>query len=85
MAVCNAIECYLDQLPPESEIILTSMTDAGKKGICIECQNLSVDNKELCKILENSTTWQDLKEIMAAIDGDVEHLESKPGLMLFFT
>ena len=84
MAVCTGIECYLDQLPPDSEIILTSTTDDGKKGIRIECRNVSGDTQEICQKLEASDTWQVLKEIMTAINGEVKHLESQPGLMLFF-
>lgn len=84
MAVCTGIECCLNQMPPESEITLTSRAEDGKKGVRIDCQNVRTDARQFCQALENSDTWKNLQEIMSAIAGNVKCLDQNPGLILLF-
>jgi len=84
MAVYNGIECLLNQLPAESEISLASSNEAGEKGIRIDCKNIKTDGQQLFQAMEDSESWNNLKEILSAINGDVRRLERNPGVMLIF-
>ena len=84
MAVYQAIECCLNQLPPECEITLTSRMIDGTKGIFIDCANIQSDAAEFCQSLKASENWQQLESIMTAITGRAQTSEKGPGIRLLF-
>ncbi|HMA86114.1 MAG TPA: hypothetical protein VKN73_10450 [Desulfosalsimonadaceae bacterium] len=84
MAVYQAVECCLNQLPPACEITVTSRRIDGHKGILIACANLQTDAADFCQSLKNSEHWQELETVMDAINGRAQTSEAEPGIRLLF-
>ncbi len=84
MAVYQAIECCLSQLPPESEITVTSRMIDGHKGIQLDCTNVQTDPAGFCESLKNAGHWQELETVVAVMDAHVQTSDKGPALMVVF-